>query len=75
MQYDMNHLWAQMETALNRKVNRLTNECQRWNAVREEWANVDMFDVRRLVFSMRRRCTALAHAAAATTFATDFCKV
>ena len=36
---DMNpidHLWAQMETALNRRVSRPTNECQLWNAVREE---------------------------------------
>ena len=53
---DMNpieNLWAQMETALNRRANRQRNEHQLWNAVREEWARVDMFDVRRLVFSMR----------------------
>ena len=63
---DMNpieNLWAQMETALNRRANRPRNEHQLWNAVREEWARVDMFDVRRLVFSMRRRCTALVQAA------------
>ena len=63
---DMNpieNLWAQMETALNRRVNRPTNECQLWNAVREEWANVDMFDIRRHVFSIGRRCTALVQAA------------
>ena len=63
---DMNpieNLWAQMEKALERRPNRPTNEAQLWRAVQQEWANVNMWDVRRLIFSMRRWCTALVQAA------------
>ena len=62
---DMNpieHLWAQLENALQRRPNRPMNEEQLWQAVQEEWENVNMWDVRRLIFSMRRRCTALVEA-------------
>ena len=67
---DMNpieNLWAQMEKALERRPNRPMNEAQLWRAVQQEWANVNMWDVRRLIFSMRRRCTALVQAAGGHT--------
>ena len=63
---DMNpieNLWSQMETAIQRRPNRPTNRDELWQAVQDEWANTNMFDVRRLVFSMRRRCSALVAAA------------
>ena len=67
---DMNpieNLWAQLETAIKRRLNRPTNEAHLWRAVQEEWANINMLDVRRLIFSMRRRCTALVQAAGGHT--------
>ena len=63
---DMNpieNLWSQMETAIQRRPNRPTNRDELWQAVQDEWANINMFDVRRLVLSMRRRCSALVAAA------------
>ena len=63
---DMNHiedLWSQMETAIQRRPNRPTNRDELWQAVQDEWANINMFDVRGLVLSMRRRCSALVAAA------------
>ena len=62
---DMNpieNLWAQMETAIQGRANRPRNRNELWQAVRQEWANINMFDIRRLVLSMRRRCTALMQA-------------
>ena len=62
---DMNpieNLWSQMERALQGRPTPPVNEVQLWQAVQEEWANINMFDVRRLVLSMRRRCLSLVQA-------------
>ena len=67
---DMNpikNLWAQLQIAIDNRPNRPQNKAQLWRAVQEEWRNVNMWDVRRLIFSMRRRCTALAQAAGGHT--------
>ena len=67
---DMNpieNLWAQMENAIRRRQHKPTNRAQLWQAVREEWANIDQFAIRRLVLSMRRRCGALVGAAGGHT--------
>ena len=67
---DMNpieNLWSQMERALQGRPNPPVNEAQLWQAVQEEWANINMFDVRRLVLSMRRRCLSLVQAAGGHT--------
>ena len=55
---DMNpieNLWAQLETAIKKILNRPTNEAHLGRAVQEEWANINTLDVRRLIFSMQRR--------------------
>ena len=63
---DMNpieNLWSQMKTAIQRRPHRPTNRDELCQAVQEEWANINLFDVRHLVLSMRRRCSALVNAA------------
>ena len=60
---DMNpieNLWAQLQRAIDNRPNRPQNEAQLWRAVQEEWRNVNMWDVRRLIFfdapSMHSTC-------------------
>ena len=64
---DIENLLSQMERALQGRPNPPVNEAQLWQAVQEEWANINMFDVRRLVLSMRRRCLSLVQAAGGHT--------
>lgn len=67
---DMNpieNLWVQLERALERRPTPPANEAQLWRALQEEWANINMWNIRRLVLSMRRRCTALVEAAGGYT--------
>ena len=51
-----------METAIRGRAKRPRNRNELWQAVRQEWANINMFGIRRQVLSMRRRCTALVQA-------------
>ena len=60
---DMNpieHLWD----VLGKKIreNQVNNQNQLRNALRAEWANIDMRTIRNLIGSMRRRCTAVVAA-------------
>ena len=63
---DMNpieNLWAQMETSLQNRQHKPRNRDELWRAVQDIWININLFDIRRLVLSMRRRCNALSQAA------------
>ena len=60
---DMN----QFQRAIDRTPNSPQNEAQLWRTVQEEWRNVNMWNDRHLIFSLRRRCTALAQAAGGYT--------
>ena len=63
---DMNpieNLWAQMETSLQNRKHKPRNRDELWRAVQDIWNNINLFDVRRLVLSIRRRCNVMTQAA------------
>ena len=67
---DMNpieNLWDQLDRAVRRRPNPPRNPREMFQVLQEEWANLDQRCVRRLVLSMRRRCTALFEAAGGHT--------
>ena len=67
---DMNpieNLWAEVERRLRIRPQPPQDEVELYQAVRDEWENLDQDYVRRLVLSMCRRCTALYNAAGGHT--------
>ena len=56
------HLWDQLGRRIARRDPRPGNRDQLVAALQEEWANIPQDNIRRLVRSMRRRCTACINA-------------
>ena len=57
------NLWDQIATSLQNRQHKPRNRDGLWRAVQQRWNNINLFDVRRMVVSMRRRCNVLIQAA------------
>ena len=52
------HVWDQLEIKIRQRPNQPQTLNELFNALREEWNNMDQFRMQRLINSMRRRCQA-----------------
>ena len=61
------HLWDALDKAIRQRPRQPGNLQELTNAIIQEWRNIPINCVRRLIGSMRRRCLAMVNAAGGHT--------
>ena len=61
------HVWKRLEVLVNKRPTRPRNEEELWNALQEEWLNIDIDFINSLIDSMPRHVKAVFDAKGKST--------